>query len=243
MRWKVLTEHPFADAHIPAGTVVTEVWKNSLTPRERDERADVVARHRKHKEPPSIMVRWEGRIRHLSAIELMPEKVLVIDTETTGMGEKTGRVVEIGVALVEWDVVTLPYSRLVRCDPIYMTGRSWRMAQKVHKIEKSVLLKAKDYREVGRDLARWYKGIGKPPCAAYPSSFDSRMCAQTWPDVDLFWHPALCIQAQWRAVMGTKHPTLAKAAAALGVTPPEGQAHRALYDTLLAAEVIFALRR
>jgi DNA polymerase III epsilon subunit-like protein len=249
MRWFAADDLRFADTTIPAGAVVQEIWEKQLR-RPADLKAWEVEKtnHRRQKRLRPIMARYAGKLRFLDPLDLVPETVLVIDTETTGMskpkdGHPGAQVVEIGLAVVRRNVLVERKSCLVRCAPEHLDGPAWYAAVRTHGITRKAVLEAPEKERVGRRLAAWYKRLGSPACAAYPTSFDSRIIQQTWPTLRLFWHPALCIQAQWRAVMKKKHPKLTVAAEFLQVTPPKGRAHRAEYDAVLAAQVMLALRK
>ena len=143
--------------------------------------------------------------------------------------------------VVEGDQVTDAKSVLVRTPAEHLRGKDWGRAFAVHQITAEDILAAPEAGRVGGRLEVWYAQLGKPPCVAWPTSFDSRLCEQTWSSLKLFWPPDLCIKRLWSRVVGSRPPKLTVAAEQLGVALPEGRAHRALFDAQLAADVMIAL--
>lgn len=241
MKWRTRTALPFIDGEIAAGLVLEEVPRSQLPEADRKALDRSRKLERATRKPRSIPVRWRGQVRLVSVADLEVARLLVIDTETTGLST-TAQVVEIAIVVVEADQVTDARSVLVGVPPSLLQGEEWERAAETHQIRRAEIVVAPRADRVGARLAAWYESLGRPPCCAWPTSFDARLIAQTWPSLPLYWPEDLCIKRLWSRVVGGRAPSLTNAAAALGVTPPAGQAHRALYDARLAAHLMLELR-
>lgn len=240
MKWRTKAPLPFADGELAAGVLLEEVSRNKLSDLDRKALDKARKIERAQRKPRSIPVKWKGRVRLISAADLVVPRVWVIDTETTGRTASC-RVIEIAIVVVDGDQVTDTRSVLVQAPRSAMRGKEWEGALRTHQIAVEDILAAPPADRVGKRLAAWYHRQGKPPCVAWPTAFDARLCDQTWPGLGLYWPKDLCIKRLWSRVVGGRAPRLATAAEQLGVTPPAGRAHRAAFDARLAADIMLGL--
>ena len=85
MKWRTRTLLPFSDGDLAAGVLLEEVNRNALSDTDRRYLDKVRTRERKQRKPRSIPIAWNGKLRFISAADLMIPRLLVIDTETTGL--------------------------------------------------------------------------------------------------------------------------------------------------------------
>lgn len=241
MRWAARAALPYTDGTIAAGTILQEISRSALSDTDRRHLDKLRKRERDQRKPRSIPVKWRGKLRLISVADLVVPRVLVIDTETTGVS-KLSVVIEIALVVVENGAIVDARDVLVRAPKSVLQGRAWKASSAVHGISREAILSAPSREGVGHRLGRWYDSLGRPPCVAWPTAFDARLCAQTWPGLKLYWPKDLCIKRLWSRVVGGRAPKLEIAAAQLGVRSPEGQAHRARFDAILAADVMLALQ-
>lgn len=170
--------------------------------------------------------------------------VLILDTETTGLGNRS-EVVE--VALVD----TRGKVRLAR--PIMPIGRISRQASEIHGLTRTRLkeLDAKPWPAVVPDYEALLRTAHT--VLVWNAEFDARLISQTvhrhiekgtaWLDTsgaDFAEIRARCLMTEYAAVLGRERISLQEAADAEGVNPTE-PVHRAASDALTALATMRAV--
>ncbi|MCA9524624.1 MAG: 3'-5' exonuclease [Myxococcales bacterium] len=161
-------------------------------------------------------------------------KLAVLDTETTGLNPDKDRIIEVGIAIYQNGTVVEEYQTLI--DPecsipdevVRITG-----------IQPAELEGAPKFAEVVDDV---YARLIDHVVVAYNLAFDRRFierelerCGRAWPDVPTI-DPLVFVRELHRD-QGSKR--LEAVASRLGIPHPD--AHRALNDAIVAAQVLFAL--
>lgn len=161
-------------------------------------------------------------------------RLAVLDTETTGLNPEKDRIIEVGIAIYLRGEVVEEYQTLVdpQCEipeeVVRITG-----------IQPSELNGAPTFDAIVDDV---YARISDHVVVAYNLAFDRRFierelerCGRSWPDVPTI-DPLVFVRELHRD-QGSKR--LEAVAARLGIPHPD--AHRALNDAMVAAQVLFAL--
>lgn len=166
--------------------------------------------------------------------------IAIVDTETTGLpNQEWARVVEIGAVVLDphKDYAEVDWSTGLVC-PSVLDDRAAR-ALAYCGISMDEVLAAQDERSARAEFYSWCAEHRVTEVFSYNRSFDETMLSRS--GFVLPWTG--CIMRMARAAMPPrkKDPPLAEAAAHFGA--PAGEAHRALPDARLAAQVFAAIRR
>jgi len=178
---------------------------------------------------------------------MLPKQMLVIDTETTGLGDDA---VILEIAVVAYSDAEDPapiFQSLVR-PPAHITA--WPDAQAIHGITPDMLQDAPAWPDIWPRLLEIFEGR---QLASYNWEFEKRMLRST----HLVWaidnqseevfsmEPGICLMKAfclWKEGDGGKWWKLVDAATALDI-PQEGQAHRAAADAMMAARLVLAMKK
>ena len=181
--------------------------------------------------------------------DLFPSPILVIDTETSGLPrQEEARIIEIGAVLIGCDCEEIAFfESLVR--PNIFSPTKAKYALKVTGITAEEVFAADPEAEVYRDFRAWCDEHEVEWVTAFNIGFDKQMLERSGVT---FKRWASCIMLKACDEMklphkngrrGNKWPKLAEEAAPFYNVNVEGEAHRALYDARVAAEVMKAIRR
>lgn len=169
--------------------------------------------------------------------------VVVLDVESTGYtGMPKSSVVEVGAVCLSDDGYELSqFSSLVR--PTHLLGEWAEGALRVNQLDPVRLAAAPPAAAVWDALLKWM-GLNPPvtQVLAYNVTFDKGMMTKTFEGAEhLPWGPCLMRAASERLLGHRKGMKLYEAAEQLQVPRPNGDAHRALFDAVLAGRVWSAL--
>lgn len=184
-------------------------------------------------------------------LPLFPEPIIVLDTETTGLG-RNAELIEIGaVCLDEYGREATYFSSLIQ--PVNM-GPSINRALEITKINREMLRKAPTWEHIYPHFIRWVNDIpthsAHPKALAFNAPFDKRILEGQ--GVFLNW--GQCVkQYSYRRMKQQnaaprnknghlKQPKLSEACAYFGVPLPKN-AHRALDDTRATAKLVCVLHK
>jgi DNA polymerase III epsilon subunit-like protein len=173
---------------------------------------------------------------------------IVVDTETTGLGQAAERedaIVEVAFAWRD------PASGAVRtwarlCNPgeRHLAGGRADRALGISQIRIEDVRAAPDAREVAVEMRRELRALARAPGAtllAYNVAFDAPFLAQAPWHLHGPWGPCLKLAAHRALDPGGKWPRLLEACRMLGIAYP-GAAHRAVHDAHAALLVHEALQ-
>ena len=178
---------------------------------------------------------------------MLPKQMLVIDTETTGLG--SGDVI-LEIAAVRYSDAEDPsviFQSLIR-PPAHITA--WPEAQAIHGISPAMLQDAPSWIEVWPRLQELF---ADRQLASYNWEFEKRIIQATnrsWEINDqseprFGIEPGICLMktfCSWKDGDSGKWWKLVDAATLLGI-PQEGLAHRAAADALMAARLVQAMKK
>lgn len=169
---------------------------------------------------------------------ILRQRILVVDTETTGMpNQPWTEVIEVGAVALSWNGIEVgAFQSLIR-PKVY--DERIDEALGINRISRSALRKAPSREEIIPAFLAWVQRMRCPVATAYNVFFDSYMLKRS--GVELPWGP--CAMRMAMATMrghGVKKGfKLFEAAAFYKVLRGE-QTHRALDDARMAAAVLVA---
>lgn len=185
---------------------------------------------------------------------------IVLDTETTGLSPTTAAVTEIAAIVGHIKPETFEFVELARFQslarpPDQYLGRSAEKALEITNISRKMLKKAEPDVMVANQFHVWIEEWtqGKPVFLhAFNNSFDKGMLDNdrwripTWVWGDCIMRKSMELMGPEGALIprrGTwKYPSLEEARVFFEVAKPAGVAHRAMFDTDVAAEIYSAIR-
>lgn len=183
-------------------------------------------------------------------MSILPARLIVLDTETTGFPrDDWSRVIELGAVVLDTDGQEVSSFSSLVC-PDILDDRATK-ALEINHIEAHELRGAPVVARVVSDFRSWATSTGARYVTSFNVGFDRPMVARMGLP-DLAW--ASCIMERAMDVMGPagalpagryggwKWPKLSEAAEFFGVAV-EGDAHRALTDARTAARIAVAIKR
>ena len=182
-------------------------------------------------------------------MSILPARLIVLDTETTGFPRHDwSRVIELGAVALDLDGNEVSSFASLVC-PDILDDRATK-ALEINHIEAHELRSAPPTTRVVPDFRAWAASTGARYVTSFNVGFDRPMVARM--GLDLSW--ASCVMERAMDVMGPagalpagpyggwKWPKLSEAAEFFGVAV-EGDAHRALTDARTAARIAVAIKR
>jgi DNA polymerase III epsilon subunit-like protein len=192
-------------------------------------------------------------------MSLFSEHLLVIDTETTGFVDNpASRVVELAAICLNRDGDKIDSFESFIC-PDLLSWEGVASAGKTTGITWEQVVGAPKHLEVAQEFTAWMEGLAVRSATAFNVAFDASMMERI-PIRDLLWGPCIMLRAMelmgpagalrpgqswhrsYRPELPWLYPKLSDAAAFFGCTA-QGDAHRALCDAHLAADVAVAIQR
>ena len=167
----------------------------------------------------------------------MPDRIAVIDFETTGMSPAQGaRPTEIGVAMIDGGRIVARYQSL-------MNAGAWvpPFIEQLTGISNAILATAPPAEAVMREAARF---VGSAPMVAHNAAFDSKFWQSELQHAGLAApQPFACTVLLSRRVFpDAPSHSLGRITDHLGL-PRTGRAHRALADAEMAAALLARMQR
>lgn len=174
----------------------------------------------------------------------LPDSVVVLDLETTGLSPQKDGIVEIGAVRISGGVLTDDvFESLVRpTGPNGETISIPKAASDVHGILNHQVVDAPTIAEVLPRFADWAGGV---PCVAHNSSFDFKFLAEKAARLGLSWRPqGLCtVQISRRTFPNERSHKLDLLAERLNLSFIEGGRHRSMGDVIVTAHAYLRMRR
>ena len=166
-------------------------------------------------------------------------RVVVVDTETTGLSVRNGgRVIEIGAVAVEQGIIVAELSTLINTATLISYG-----ARRIHGISQQMLVG----RPVPSEVWPWFlEFAGSSPLVAHNAAFDRSFVQH---ELELL---GLVLPNQWHCTVQLARKKLPRLpnhrletvySALLGRVPVDVQQHRALDDARMAAQVWVELQQ